>query len=322
MAPVDAKLRPCEISLSEAELRDFNRNGFAGPFDLYEPEEIGARFRALRPKLLDTRKAAYRGREGVSGVTNLSNYDRHLDIDFLADHICRPEIVGRLNAILGPDLLCWRSEFFPKYPGDEGTDWHQAANFANVAGDKKPQIEWPEGAGFQGTVTVWTAFTDCTIENGCMQLMPGTHRVMHYDESKAMDYDAERINGVEKNGTRRGFFGYDYRQLQIDPDWSPDEAQARSMCMKAGQFIIFWSTLLHASHPHQGLTQDMRLGFAARYVPTVVRVYPYSDGLSEFGGVASLEKHGCVLVSGRDDFGHNRFAATTATGMPFKTIAA
>ena len=88
---------------------------------------------------------------------------------------------------------------------------------------------------FQGTLTVWTAFTDSTIANGCMQLMPGTHKVMHYDESKVMEYnDDTKINQTEKNGIRRGFFGYDYRQLQKDPNWSPDESKAESMEMKAG----------------------------------------------------------------------------------------
>ena len=310
------------FAFTRAELERFNAKGFAGPFALYEPEEAKAHLARLRPKLLNTKTAIYSSRTGISGVTNLANYDRHLDVPFLAEHICRPQIVDRVAGILGPDVLCWRTEFFPKYPGDEGTDWHQAANFANVAGSKKPQIEWPDGAGFQGTVTVWTAFTDATVENGCMQLMPGTHRVMRYDESKEMQYDETRINRLNKNGVRRGFFGYDYRQLQKDPDWSPDESLAESMVMRAGQSIIFWSTLLHASHPHSGSTPDMRLGFAARYLPTCVRVYPHSDALSEFGGRASLDKHGCVLVSGEDAFHHNSFVDRTTTGMPFgRTIS-
>ena len=307
MVMADSINRRTQFSFSEAECKTFHQNGFAGPFNLYEPEEMGEYLMKLKPKLLNNRNAVYSAERGISGVTNISNYDRHLDIDFLADHIKREEITDRVASILGPDVLCWRTEFFPKYPGDEGTDWHQAANFANVTDSKKPQIEWPEGSGFQGTITVWTAFTDATIDNGCMQLMPGTHKVMHYDESKSMEYDASKINSTEKGGIKRGFFGYDYRQLQKDPNWSPDESQARSMVMKAGQFIIFWSTLLHASHPHSGKTQDMRLGFAARYLPTCVRVYPYSQALSEFGGQASLEKHRNVLVCGTDQFGHNRF---------------
>ena len=80
---------------------------------------------------------------------------------------------------------------------------------------------------------------------------------------------------------------------------------------------MFWSTLMHASHPHSGKTDEMRLGFAARYLPTSVRVYPYSDSLEEFGGAASLEKFGNVLVSGEDRYGHNRFVDSTVDGFRF-----
>jgi non-heme Fe2+,alpha-ketoglutarate-dependent halogenase len=308
-----------KFSLSAEELEKFHRDGYIGPFDLYEKEEMEANLQALRPKLLNTKKAIYGGGRAVSGNTNLANYDRHLDIDFLADHITRPEIVDRVSSILGPDTLCWRSEFFPKYPGDEGTDWHQADNFSNVAGSKHPQIVWPEDADFGGTITVWTAFTEASVENGCLQFIPGSHRTMNYDESKTMDYNPEAINNTEKNGIRRGFFGHDYRQLQKDPNWSPDESKAVSQVMRQGQFIVFWSTLMHASHPHSGLTDQMRLGFAGRYLPTSVKVYPYSTELEEFGGQASLDRFGNVLTSGRDTYGHNRFVDRTVNGHPFRT---
>ncbi|NWN48158.1 chlorinating enzyme [Pseudomonas protegens] len=306
-----------DFSLSQNELEKFHRDGYIGPFDLYHKDEMERSLQALRPKLLNTKKAIYSQDKAVSGITNLSNYDRHLDVDFLAEHITRPEIVDRVSSILGRDTLCWRTEFFPKYPGDEGTDWHQADNFSNVAGSKHPQIVWPEDAQFGGTITVWAAFTDATIENGCLQFIPGTHRTMNYDESKTMDYQSDAINKMEKDGVRRGFFGYDYRQLQKDPNWKPDESQAKSMVMRQGQFIIFWSTLMHASHPHNGLTDQMRLGFAARYLPTSVQVYPYSNTLEEFGGQASLDKFGCVLVSGDNRFPHNRFVDRTCNGFPF-----
>ncbi|MFE9358225.1 chlorinating enzyme [Streptomyces olivaceoviridis] len=307
-----------DFQLSQQEIEQFHRDGYIGPFDLYEPEEMAKNLQALRPGLLNTKRAIYGRGRGISGVTNLANYDRHLDVDFLAEHITRPEIVHRVSSLLGPDVLCWRTEFFPKYPGDEGTDWHQADNFSNVAGSKHPQIVWPEDSEFGGTITVWSAFTEASEEMGCLQFIPGSHRTMNYDESKVMEYNADSIGKVEKDGVRRGFFGYDYRQLQKDPEWSPDESKAQSMVMRQGQFIIFWSTLMHASHPHAGLTEDMRLGYAARYLPTQVRVYPYSDALSEFGGEASLEKFGCVLVSGKDEYQHNRFVDRTVNGTPFQ----
>lgn len=306
------------FALTPGELERFHQDGYAGPFDLYDPDEMKANLQALTPKLVNTKTAVYHQEGTAAGVTNLASYDRHLDVDFLAEHITRPEIVDRVSSILGPDTLCWRTELFPKYPGDEGTDWHQADTFRGVNGAGQPQILWPEDAEFGGTLTAWCAFTDATVDMGCLQIIPGSHKTMNYDESKTMQYNADAINSVEKNGVKRGLFGYDYRQLQKDPDWSPDESAAVSLAMRRGQFVIFWSTLMHASHPHLGKTQERRLGFAGRYLPTRAQVYPFTDTLEEFGGSASLDKFGCVLVSGEDRHGHNKFVTHTLRGTPFR----
>lgn len=303
------------FSLTDEELKDFHRKGYAGPFTLYEPEEMNTLWRNLRLQLLDRSNAIYQIDSAISGSTNIANYDRHLDNGHLAEHVCRPEIADRVASILGSDVLCWRTEFFPKYPGDEGTDWHQADTFANASG--KPQIVWPEDREFGGTITVWTAFTEANVENGCLQFIPGTHKSMNYDETKRMTYDPEAFSQKEKEGVRRGFFGYDYRQLQVDPDWKPDEAAAQSMIMRPGQFIIFWSTLMHASHPHSGQSEQMRMGFASRYVPSTVHVYPDTDVVEEYGGSVSLDKFGSVVVSGQAFENGNRIATHTTTGKPF-----
>jgi non-haem Fe2+, alpha-ketoglutarate-dependent halogenase len=308
-----------DYRLSDAELEQFKRDGFIGPFTIYQPDEIDELWNQARIEVLDRTHAAYPLDE-LAGATNIANYDRHLDIDFLSDHVCNPKITDRVASILGPDVLCWRTEFFAKYAGDEGTDWHQADTFANASGS--PQILWPmDDPSFVrgGTVTVWTAFTDATLQTGCLQFIPGTHRHMNYDETKKMDFDPNRINSVEKDGIRRGFFGYDYRELQIDPDFTPDESKAVPMVMKRGQSIIFLSTLMHASLPHTGGKKEMRIGFATRYVPTRVRVYPGTDVIEEYGGRISLENFGSVLVSGQNDYDFNAIARTNLKGRPFVT---
>jgi len=303
--------------LSEEQRAQFERDGYLGPIKIYEPEEMAERWGRIRTKLVDRSRAVY-PTEALGAVTNISNYDRHLDVDLLSEHIMNARIVDRVASILGPDVLCWRTEFFPKYAGDEGTDWHQAATFANAS--KRPQIMWPAEDGqpaFGGTITVWTAFTDSTLENGCLQLMPGTHREMNYDEMKPMEYEPSAINATEKNGVKRGFFGHDYRQLQKDPDWTPDESKAFPLVMKKGECVIFWSTLMHASLPHTGTMKDYRMGFAARYVPTQVKIYPETDTVSEYGGGIPLDNYGAVLVSGKDEYGINRIAETSRRDYPF-----
>jgi non-heme Fe2+,alpha-ketoglutarate-dependent halogenase len=299
-----------QFSLSPPEVASFRENGYVGPFDLYGSTEIKEAYKKLRGEIFDRSCAIYK----LEHDSRLAGYDRHLDVDFLSWHIMKPQIVDRVKSILGPDVVCWRSEMFPKYPGDEGTDWHQADTFAHASG--RPQIMWPMNEKFGGAVTVWTAITDSVKENGCLRFIPGTHEEMFYDESKEMKYSPELINRVEKKGRKSGFFGYDYRNLQKDPTWVPDESKAVSIEMKAGQFVIFWSTLMHASFPN--VTSDKtRLGFTARYVPASVRVYPDTDAVEEYGSTLSLEHYGVVLVAGQDRYGHNRMAAKNRRGTSF-----
>jgi non-heme Fe2+,alpha-ketoglutarate-dependent halogenase len=299
--------------LTEEQRRAFERDGCMGPFTLYSPEEMSAIVRTVRAQVLNRKWAAYAG----PPESAIANYDRHLDIGFLSDHICRPEIVERLLDILGDDILCWRSEFIPKPPGTEGTDWHQADTFEHASGE--PQLVWPEDEKVGGTINVWTAFTEATEENGCMLLVPGTHKEMYYDESKGMTYDPQRNTDVVKDNTKRGFNGYDYRALQKDPAWRPDESKAVAMVMKPGEFIVFRSTLLHASKPNS-TTDVHRLGYVARYVSGRVKVYPNTDVVSEFGGEISLEKYGTVPVSGRNLEPSNRVRTANLRGEPFKVL--
>lgn len=301
-----------EFALSEKEKEAFRRDGVIGPFKLYEPDEAAALYKRIRPQLFNRELAVY----DLPMTSPIANYDRHLDIDELSEHVTRPEIVGRVRSVLGPDILCWRSEMFPKYPGDEGTDWHQADNYAHASG--KPQVIWPGDQKFGGAITVWTAFTEADQGNGCMKFIPGTHEEMFYDEMKRMKYNPDNINSVERGGEKRGFFGYDYRSLQKDPDWIPDESLARPMIMKPGEFIIFWSTLMHASYPNTSKNRT-RMAFASRYVPTAVQIYPDTDVVEEYGSRISLENFGTVVVSGRNDYTHNRVVTVNRRGMPFRT---
>ena len=167
---------------NKSELDKFHENGYAGPFDLYEEDDMESSWNKVRRQLFDRSKAIYGDIHAKSGSTNIANYDRHLDVPFLSKHIVKNQIINRVESVLGPNVLCWRTEFFPKHPGEEGTDWHQADTFENISGT--PQIVWPNGSDFGGTITVWCAFSDVTVDMAPLQFIPKTHNTMYYDESK------------------------------------------------------------------------------------------------------------------------------------------
>lgn len=271
----------------------FDQNGYLGPFTVYDqPELVDAMLKKVRVQILNKKKAIY--------GDNKMNYDRHLDVKILSDIVSHPEIVRRVQNILGPDILCWRTEWFPKYPGDQGTAWHQAESFVAFEGDRKLVPTQPHDGSWE--VTVWFAFTEATRETACLKVMPGTHRTWYFDETRNIPYDPS----TPMKGTGAGFYGYDFEKLKIDPNWKPDESKALHMEMRAGQALMFTSRCLHASEPNTSKDRT-RMGLAIRYVPTDVRVYPYHDGqFTHFGEVFPLDKYAAMLVAGEDTFGHNK----------------
>lgn len=293
MSTVGQEISGNEAFVANPDKAFFDQNGYLGPFTVYDdPETVEAMLKKVRVRILNKTNAIY--------GNNKMNYDRHLDIKILSDIVSHPEIVRRVQNILGPDILCWRTEWFPKYPGDQGTAWHQAESFVAFEGDRKlVPTQTHEGSW---EVTVWFAFTEATRETACLKVMPGTHRTWFFDERRNIPYDPS----TSMKGTGSGFYGYDFEKLKIDPDWKPDESKALHVEMRAGEALMFTSRCLHASEPN--VTKDRtRMGLAIRYVPTDVQVYPYHDGqFTHFGEVFPLQHYAAMLVAGEDTFGHNK----------------
>lgn len=288
----------------EAERKLFEEQGYIGPFKLWEPEEMTAWWKDLRKVLLDPKS-----KEGAA-YQNPVNYDRHLDIPALTRIVSEAAIVRRFQALIGSDILCWRTEFFPKNPGDSGTGWHQVENYAIGEAERGVLEPTNRSEGIPMELTTWIALTEATRENGCLKMLPGSHKTWHYDESVKMRFDLNK-----KSNT---LFGYDYGERRIDKTWSPDEDKVAHMEMKPGEFIIFTARCVHGSNPN--VTRKQRMGFAARVVPTHVKVYSGMTEFNEFGHHFPLQRHGCVLVGGKDAYGHNRIVTESLQGTPFVTL--
>lgn len=288
----------------EADRRQFDEQGFIGPFTLWEPEEMTTWWRRQRAALLDPRNAER------AVFDNPVNYDRHLDIPGLSRLISEPEIVRRMQALIGDDVLCWRTEFFPKNPGDAGTGWHQVETYA-IGEASEGMLEPTERSGdVPMELTAWVAFTEATKENGCLKVIPGSHRQWRYDEKAKLTWDNTR-----KDNT---FFGYDYGELRLDKNWDPDEQNVHHIEMRPGEFIIFTARCIHGSNGNT--TRKQRMGFSIRVVPTHVRVYGGMTEFDEFGHHFDLTRHGCVLIAGEDPHNLNTISKENAWGEPFTTL--
>ncbi len=234
------------------------------------------------------------------------NYDRHFDIPELSRHIMHPTILKYLRGILGADLLCWRSEWFAKFPGGRGTEWHQVRDYSYTDGNPlivPTQTDWNAYID----LTVWTAFTPATKETACMRFLPGSHKKYYYDEKKSVS--TGRNGDYQHTQTDTGFFGYDFSEFKVDPSWDPESANPVDMELQAGECVIFTASCAHASH-NNSTERQTRLAISGRYVPTHVRVYPDLEKYNAHGETFDLTNYATVLVSGTDTYDHNKIRTT------------
>lgn len=267
---------PVEWQMTEDEIRGFWDRGFAGPYTLLPPEEMAKlqeRMWGLWNKPSSTYPPGtykYVGTShNVEGAQEMSNEeyatkglnarDKHLEDGVLLDLFAHPAIVERIAQLLGPDLLLWRTQFFPKYPGMGGTGWHQATSYLNET--MRVATLTPQRLDELFQLTVWIAVTDSTLENGCLRVLPGTHRellpmiVEEYDPLKHADNKSDRF------GTKI-----------MRPSDSIRESEAVNLVMKAGEFVIFSERVMHGALPN--ITADnARLGMSGRYILPDVRVH-------------------------------------------------
>jgi non-heme Fe2+,alpha-ketoglutarate-dependent halogenase len=160
----------------------------------------------------------------------------HLYLTWLNDLIRSPKILDAVEGVLGPNLFCWSTSFFIKEASDAGfVSWHQDATY------------W--GLSSPDVMTVWVAFTPANLLNGCMKFSTGSHLVQ-----------LEHKDTFDKNNLlSRG------QEIAVEVD----EARSVDAILKPGQASLHHVLLAHGSEPNK--SNDRRIGFAIRYIPTYVK---------------------------------------------------
>ena len=97
-------------ALSAEAVARYRRDGFYFPIRALSPEEA----RGHRARL----EAVERARGGPLG--GLLRQKSHLLFTWLNELIRHPRILDAVEALLGPDLLCWGSSFFNQGGGRSG----------------------------------------------------------------------------------------------------------------------------------------------------------------------------------------------------------
>lgn len=180
----------------------------------------------------------------------------HLLFTWLGELIRHPRILDAVEDLYGPDLLCWTTNFFIKEKANpDFVSWHQDSTYWGLS---KPDV-----------VTAWVAFTPASAANGAMKIIPGTHK---------LDQIPHRDTFAKHNLLTRG------QEVAVEVD----ESKAKTIALELGEMSLHHVRLVHGSPANT--SNDRRIGFAVRYVPTHV---------SQIAGDDSA-----TLVRGEDRYHH------------------
>lgn len=202
----------------------FARDGILFPIPVLTPAETQAALGRL---------AALEAREG-GRLSPATNSKPHIFLPWLSELVRHPRILDAVETILGPDLLCWMSNFFAKDAGDgQFISWHQDSTYWALS---SPDV-----------VTAWVAFTPSDRSNGCLQVIPGSHLV---------EQVPHRDTFVENNMLSRG------QEIAVEVDLN----EAVDVVLAPGEMSLHHVRIFHGSEPNRGSIR--RIGFAIRYIPT------------------------------------------------------
>jgi phytanoyl-CoA hydroxylase len=138
---------------------------------------------------------------------------------------------------VGPNIALFASHYLSK-PPVEGMPvlWHQDGSY------------WPLEP--MEVVTLWLAVDDSLPENGCMRVIPGTHRLELHALQRRTDVD-------------------NVLSSQIDPALV-DESKAVDLVLKAGDVSVHHPNIIHGSNANT--SAQRRCGLTIRYIPTSTRI--------------------------------------------------
>ena len=215
--------------LSQRQIEQFYEEGFISPVDVMSEDEA----MAYKAKL-DRAERDYPEHINPQNRNNL-----HLVLTFLNEIVNHPIIVGAVEDLIGEDIKLWGSVLFSKPPASKGfVSWHQDGTYMGITPND--------------FVTPWLALTHSNRENGCMTMIPGSHR----DEIRQHNDTFEEDNILTRGQVIRDV----------------DVASGVDLILKPGQMSIHHAQIIHGSQPNP--SSEARVGYAIQgYMPAHSRQF-------------------------------------------------
>jgi hypothetical protein len=191
-----------------------------------------------------------------------------------------PEIVDLVSGVIGDDVILWGCHVFCK-PPVEGyeTPWHQDGHYSPI----RPLA----------TCTAWVALEPSTADNGCLRVIPRSHRERTLHPHLHEDRTDLTLNQRMADGTF-------------------DETQAVDIELQPGQMSLHDVYMIHGARANASTRR--RTGVALRYMPATsvfdraLRPVDGKSGVAVNFAQRPLWRLKGVDRSGRNDFetGHRR----------------
>ncbi len=189
----------------------------------------------------------------------------HFEDPWLFRYLTNPRVLDIIEDFIGPDIVLWSSHFIAKPKGDgKAVPWHTDGAY------------WNKRLKPMNVITLWLAVDPSVVENGCMRVIPGSH--------KQIQAALDEYVGVDKE---KNVFGSQLKNV--------DESKAVDLELQVGECHFHDAWTIHGSNPN--FSDMRRCGYTMRYMPANV----------EYHGEERWP-HQIYLVRGKDRTnGHNQY---------------
>ena len=262
--------------LDPQQRRSYDENGYLLVRDFFQPAELARwseRFVAIVEGEVETADGMLVMRDVMvaKGVVEPANameatakiQDFHNDPVLFESYVKHPKLLAWVAEFVGPDVKTIHNMLINKPPNVDGRHpLHQDLLYFPF----RPA---------DGIVATWAALEPCTRENGCLVVVPGSHRGELYPHENP---DWEHLN--------RAYFGAagvgaseERVHLEMDP----------------GDLVFFHPILLHGSGRNR--TSGFRRAISAHYASAECKFLPGAEGVGEVRPyllVHGREHEGCI----------------------------
>jgi len=180
-------------------------------------------------------------------VTRLDSL--HLFFRWAWDLSTHPRVLNCLEQILGPDIVLKSTRLFYKHPrSDSYVGWHQDGVTEKLNDGRAPAI--------------WLGLTAATVENGCLRVVRGSHRlgILEHENRPVRD----TMTGTHNLAHRRLRSRAREDELSGKITAVPTEANLPfDILMQPGEMSIHHPAILHGSNANHSAAP--RIGLSASY---------------------------------------------------------